>query len=413
MDSFSREAADRFSSQLNTEQSESILDDTIDKFSWDAHAGGGIDFGFFSLGGGGGLSQITEHHSARQQFAKHVADTLTEHVNQANDARQIAVSSTSEHVEETGEEVTTVRTIRNVNMRRTLNFVFRELNQAFRTRVHLIDLRIGFDNGRVGSWRESSVVGLRSFLGTLLVQGAVGPASQGLLKIAAIAFDNDDRPLNVLETVKFDGSGQRYEVHAARLNSQTNEYDQPSNNFFYRFKRGSLGDQKTAPVDGVVLSDQTVVLRTDSLIVEALLGQADALDSYAMHKQAADAEAAMLENERHQIADEALQAISDPKERVEAYKAIFRPRIIPDRYIVLRWGFAATLSAMAEGQQWTPTLPRTIEEGYRQREGRNFAIRFIRGIGPDAGREFLRKYEGPQGFAQALADTGGYESSLR
>jgi len=342
MDSFSREAADRFSSQLNTEQSDSILDDTVDKFSWDAHAGGGIDLGFFSLGGGGGASETTENHSARQQSTKQVTNTLVEHTNQANDSRQITVSSTAERVEETGEEVTTVRTIRNVNMRRTLNFVFRELNQEFRTRIHLIDLRLGFDNGRAGSWRETSLAGLLPFLHAMLKASAVDRVIRRILKLASVVFDDQDRPVNVLETVRFDASGQSYQIRNADLNRQTNEYAEPTETFFYRFKRGNLGQQGADPVDGVVLSDATVVLRTDGLVVEALLGQADALDSYAMQKQAADAEAALLENERHRVALEALRGISDPKERATAYAAIFKPKIIEDRFVVLEEDKAKT-----------------------------------------------------------------------
>ncbi|MEU9481233.1 hypothetical protein [Streptomyces sp. NPDC048191] len=325
VDSYSQEAADRFNSQLNNEQSDSVLDDTVEKFSWDAHGGGGIDFGFFSVGGGGGASDTTETHASRQQFAKQVSNTLIEHTNQANDSRQITVSSTAESVAETGDEALTVRTVRNVNMRRTLNFVFRELNQEFRTRVHLVELRVGFDNGRLGSWQEASLSGLRPFLRSLIADGNLVPVMQQILKLASVAFDHQDQPVPVLETLGFSQDGQTMNVSPAAIDQNSGEYPPPDDTFVYRFKGGPLGQQDGNPVDGVVLGDETVALRTDSLIAEALLGQVDALDSYALEKQATDAKASELENKRNELVQRALDGIQDPKERADAYAEIYRP----------------------------------------------------------------------------------------
>ncbi len=52
--------------------------------------------------------------------------------------------------------------------------------------------------------------------------------------------------------------------------------------------------------------------------------------------------AALLENERHRIAQEALQGISDPKERAAAYAVIFKPKIIQNRFVVLEEDKART-----------------------------------------------------------------------
>jgi hypothetical protein len=326
LDSFSTEAADRFNTELHTEQSDTVLDDTLDKFSWDAHASGGIDFGFFSLGGGGGASGSGEHHSSRQQFSKHVSDSLAEHTRKTNDARQLSVSSTAERVAETGVEETTVRTIRNVNMRRTLNFVFRELNQEFRTRLHLVDLRVGFDNGRVDSWREASLAGLRPFLQNLVAADRVDAVVQVILGLAGVTFNADDEPVPVLETLRFDANGQHYTVEQAALSDGA--YPPPADGFVYRFRRGALGQSGSDTVPGVVLSDETTVLRTDSLVAEALLGQVDALDAYALEKQDADASAALLDNQRHEILDDALRQITDPEQRAAAYAAVYRPQVV-------------------------------------------------------------------------------------
>jgi hypothetical protein len=75
-------------------------------------------------------------------------------------------------------------------------------------------------------------------------------------------------------------------------------------------------------------------------------------------------------------------------------------------------GLARTLSEAASGNVWQPTLPETIAEGQQQRRGRKFALHALKEMGADVGQEFLRRYEGHEGFATALGDFGGYESQL-
>jgi hypothetical protein len=60
--------------------------------------------------------------------------------------------------------------------------------------------------------------------------------------------------------------------------------------------------------------------------VEALLGETDALDQYAMEVQQAAANARTLENEKLRVALETLRNIEDAKERATAYAAMFNQR---------------------------------------------------------------------------------------
>ena len=66
-------------------------------------------------------------------------------------------------------------------------------------------------------------------------------------------------------------------------------------------------------------------MQTDSVVVEALLGEADALDSYAMTSQRAEAEEKWLENRRLELAIDALEKITEPKARAAAYAQMFNP----------------------------------------------------------------------------------------
>lgn len=70
-------------------------------------------------------------------------------------------------------------------------------------------------------------------------------------------------------------------------------------------------------------------MQTDSVVVEALLGEADALDSYAMTSQRAEAEAKWLANRRLELAVDALEKITEPKARATAYAQMFNPPSAP------------------------------------------------------------------------------------
>jgi hypothetical protein len=74
-----------------------------------------------------------------------------------------------------------------------------------------------------------------------------------------------------------------------------------------------------------------------------------------------------------------------------------------------KWGFAETVAAMAEGDDWHPSLPRNTILGYQQGRGRNAAIHMIMAMGREVGLRFLTRYADPNGKAKILADMGGYE----
>jgi hypothetical protein len=79
-----------------------------------------------------------------------------------------------------------------------------------------------------------------------------------------------------------------------------------------------------------------------------------------------------------------------------------------------KWGFAATIAAMANGRNdyetdWRPDLPLNTAWGRQQMRGRNAAIRMIKEMGRDVAMNFLQRYQGREGRARMLQDLGGYD----
>jgi hypothetical protein len=109
--------------------------------------------------------------------------------------------------------------------------------------------------------------------------------------------------------------------------------------FTYWRKKAGLTDSYTSggleiKVPGVITSVQQFILRTDSVVVDALLGQGEALDCYNMRLQDEAARASELKNVRYEqetvqeaskvdAALAAVNAIVDPVEKAEAWKKLF------------------------------------------------------------------------------------------
>lgn len=330
VDSFQTSSADRFAASFERENTDQKSKSNKHTWSAGVEAKGGVNLGIVSFGGGGSASGSGEYHSSREQLARTMSSVMREHTNESNAAREMNVTSSSEIVDTEGEETVTERTIRNVNMRRTLNFVFRELNQTYITKFHLRDLRVAFTDGRPGTWREEPLSGLRSLLEDVVVPNRVDGVAQAFLRQASLVFDATGAPVQVLDSIRLQADGGGWAITSPaprnRPDAQGNanrEFEPPSNDLVYRFKPGPLAQQQGNQVDGVVLSEQKIVLRTDSVVVEALLGEADALDPYAMLTQKADAEARIVRNDRERLAQDVIKGVAAGQNQADAFASIF------------------------------------------------------------------------------------------
>jgi hypothetical protein len=88
--------------------------------------------------------------------------------------------------------------------------------------------------------------------------------------------------------------------------------------YSWRIKRGSIGqDGADHKVPGAVTARDKIVLRTDNIVVEALLGKSDALDPYASALQALDIKSREADNTSREAET---RRISDALDLVKALK---------------------------------------------------------------------------------------------
>ena len=199
------------------------------------------------------------------------------------------------------------RTIKNINVKWTLNFVFRELNQLYQSKIHLKDIKIGFSNGRPGSWKEVPLSGMAALLNEYVKsQTDRNDIANRILLYIAVVFDYKDQPVQTIEKVEMDACGLKFKsVTGAKPDSKCNYVAPPLDmSWFYRFKRDLSLFQKGEDhvVAGVLLKQSDQVLRTDSVIIEALLGLNDALDQYLNDLQLETIKEKQLANSREKLA---------------------------------------------------------------------------------------------------------------
>lgn len=312
-DSATVEAKDRFHSAVQRETTDKQTQTSQTEWHVEAEVGASWGWGSANVSGGGG----GQYHSGREQFASQVNNATQEHAREASNKRDTSITSTTERIERREDEEIIERVIRNVNLRRVLSFVFRELNQTYDTCMHLVEVKIGYSDGTPNSWREVPLSGLRGLLEEVL-QNKIDETAQEILNLISVVFDEQDNPHNVLEQFTWDAAANGWIPDRQPKRMVDGRWAPPQKDLYYRYRRGKIGQ---SDVEGVILRKTTVVLRTDSVLVEALLGEADALDEYAMVSQKADAEAKELANEQTSIVNAAMEKI-DASELLRVYAEI-------------------------------------------------------------------------------------------
>jgi len=271
LDSYTQESADEFEDTLNKEQTNKQAQQ--EKLSWHVEAEVDASWGWGSAKVSGGASG--ENASQREDMAKQVANSVKKHAQKASSKRDVQVNTSYERKEETGEETSVEREIENINVSRTLNFVFRQMNQEFLTLLHLVDATIGYTSGLPGSYLEDSISRLDGFFNNVLQNPtASNVIKEGIIDHLCFVIDYKGDVVPFLERKTFNIPNP---INPAR--PLVADYIKVKSDMVSTYENVASNLKKEAP--GVIVSAQLNVMRTDGIFVEAFLGQGDGLDTYS------------------------------------------------------------------------------------------------------------------------------------
>lgn len=312
LDSFSESSADEMEKFIEEENSTSDTNTTsiTNNVKVDVSVSAKL-FKIVNASVSAGYSRSKTKTSSRTANSRSLNRALSKHVAQSNSTRNVEVNtSTSESVKE-GEENSTVREIQNINKSRVLNFVFRQLLQEYISITYLSNIRIVYTNGYMESVRVVDLEDLNSLLEEIIVPAEMENVIKEILKSYCNVLNYEDRMLQFIEQVTVDYGD------CLGINEQEK---------FWRKRQ--VEDIYTAGgleirVPGVILEVQKNILRTPSLVVDALLGQGEALDCFNMKAQDAVAVGENLKNLEAIQKMELVEGLDDPMQRVELYKKVF------------------------------------------------------------------------------------------
>ncbi len=272
LDSYTTESATEFAQAVEREQS--YKENYQDSFNYNVNGGTNASWGWGSASIDAGVSGGT--NAAREEFAKNVINATQKHAAKASAKRDVQINTSFEVKQESGEETSIERKIENLNVSRTLNYVFRQLNQQFISILHLIDARIAYvrvdlvNGQRRTTYREVTLPQLDSLLADVIREPYRQRVRNAIAYQLQFVFDYKDFPWAFVEEKDLSGADGKPVPNTKFLRVRRD--------LFPTYKDEN-GNQYTVP--GVILGATSTVLRTDSLIVDAILGRGEALDNYS------------------------------------------------------------------------------------------------------------------------------------
>jgi hypothetical protein len=273
LDSFTEESAADFESTLNHEQSDK--QNYSQSLQYEINAKAHASWGWGGIDISGGVKSAA--NSTREEFVKNISNVTQKHTSKASAKRDINISTEYESKIQSTEETVTEQEIQNINVSRTLNFIFRQINQEFITFLHLVDIRIGYffdvNPADQTTWiqKEVPLSDLDSLLTLFIVPGRAQEVKNAILnQLSPIINYKGDAINDFITSVSLSSTPNGPAVRTYfRVNKDyTATYVDPSTN-------------TTRIVPGIIMSANKYVLRTDGVVVESLLGAGDALDSYS------------------------------------------------------------------------------------------------------------------------------------
>lgn len=280
---------------------------------------------------------VTNTSSNRNTHTNNLSEAMEKHSNSTNSNREVEINTSSQTTETQSTEKSTIRVLENPNLNRVLNFVFRQLQQEYVSITYLNNIKIAFTNGHPEKTVVVSINELDKLLNAVIKPYYVGMVREKILHDYLKVENYKNELVNFLEKITYNNLS--HEADKSQNNPPTAVY---KDLVYYKKKAGlediyeaSSGNSLNIKIPGVILNVNRNTLRTPAVVVDALLGQGDALDCFNQLQQEAAAEKLQIENNKLQTEiksieleqrklDLALEIISKlpPEQQAEAYKTM-------------------------------------------------------------------------------------------
>jgi hypothetical protein len=284
-DSVDDSSSNEFNQSVSDEQTDQAS--TKDSLNWQVGATANASWGWGSASIQTGVQSSAS--SAREDASKILNTAAQKHAASRSAKRNIQINAETQHEATAGEDQTITRTIKNINLSRTLNFVFRQMNQEFLTVQHLVDVRIAYvatflrlsDGQPYWIYQEATLPKMYDLINRVVQSPYVNDVYQTIVTVLQAIPDFQATTHSVIETViPRDSNGNPNGATYIRFNKTLRQ-------------AWTDGVSTTPTVEGIVINGTKNILRTDGVMVDSQLGQNPALDAYSDGLQ----QAALLEKQ--------------------------------------------------------------------------------------------------------------------
>eukprot|EP00537_Pseudo-nitzschia_pungens_P014816 CAMPEP_0172402890 /NCGR_PEP_ID=MMETSP1061-20121228/56581_1 /TAXON_ID=37318 /ORGANISM="Pseudo-nitzschia pungens, Strain cf. pungens" /LENGTH=969 /DNA_ID=CAMNT_0013137055 /DNA_START=76 /DNA_END=2985 /DNA_ORIENTATION=- len=297
-DKASSETSKELENSVEQEQSTSSETSSSDSQSVSASASGGL--GAFSFSVSASASQSSSE--SRQEAARAVASAVEKQASAYSAERTVEANTFSSTKESLNESQSNKRTLQNLNNNRTLNFVFRQLNQEYVSVLHLVDIRIKF-LGADDRFRDANLSGLRGLVERYVEKGSVDLVTTGIINKVRFVDNYKDELVDVLvqkqappfskpfNTINFLENGDVKKTKPATVTDRKDALRIAPTIVFNKRLEDDLeitDNVGIRGISGVIIREDKYVLRTEGIGVDAIIGNGDALDQYGRNLQDED-----------------------------------------------------------------------------------------------------------------------------
>ncbi len=329
LDSFSNESASDLENlaeqESNTQTKKSTYKDT--------QISGGLNLPIKKVNLNVNASFKKTTNSERAESIKTLNRAISKQSQKSVSNRKVEVNTESNVTTTESEETHVIRILENLNKSRTLNFVFRQLNQELITITYLDDVTFVFSNGYEEKKMVTKIDGLLEMLEEVLTNSADAlDVFEGIINQLGNVYDYEDASVPKAFLEKYTENIWDFFNHTPGSPWPPTAPPQSTPlTSFGRFRKDSDLTTSYTPyeganeiqVKGIIKNITHRVLPTDSVIVDAILGQGEALDCFNIKLQDAEVVQANLLNDEKQQAIDIITSITDPAEKAALYKKVF------------------------------------------------------------------------------------------
>ena len=310
LDSFSQDSVDEMENLMEEENNSSSTESTSKSASVSASVSGVIKK-IINIGVSASASKNTT--ASRSANSRALNRALSKHVEQSNSSRNIEINTSSTETVNEGEEYSTVREIENINKSRVLNFVFRQLLQEYVSITYLSNIRIAYTDGLLESTRIVDIEEIDELLSDVIESKSIDNVKNSILQKYQYVLNYKKELMPLLQQMPGE---EFYKNIKGEVDIESFWTCKPEGE---TYRVGNMD----VNIPGIILQVQSNILRTDSLVADALLGQGEALDCFNMRAQDAVAIGENLKNLELMQKIEIIEGLDDPQAKADAYKSVF------------------------------------------------------------------------------------------